>query len=71
MAERVILELQNKVEEGDLSDHTEARLDQEAIEALTALGYSVTQAREAMKSIPKDITDIGARIRMALKSLGK
>jgi Holliday junction DNA helicase RuvA len=71
MAERIILELQNKVEEGDLSDHSEAKADQEALEALTALGYSIVQAREALKSVPKETTDLSARIRQALKSLAK
>lgn len=71
MAERVILELQNKVEEGDLTDHAEARADQEALEALAALGYSVTQAREALKVVPKDVTDLSGRVRQALKSLAK
>jgi holliday junction DNA helicase RuvA len=71
MAERIILELQNKVEAGDLTDHEEARADQEAFEALAALGYSVTQAREALKSVPSDVTDLSSRIRQALKNLAK
>ena len=71
MAERIILELQNKVEEGDLTDHAEARADQEALEALTALGYSVVQAREALKNVPRDVSDLSGRIRQALKNLAK
>lgn len=71
MAERIILELQNKVESGDLADQEEARADQEAQEALTALGYSVTQAREALKLVPADVTDLSLRVRQALKNLGK
>ncbi len=71
MAERIILELQNKVEAGDLTDHTEARTDQEALDALLALGYSLVQAREALKNIPADVTDLSGRIRQALKNLAK
>lgn len=71
MAERIILELENKVEAGDLTDHAEARADQEAFEALAALGYSVVQAREALKSVPADVTDLSGRIRQALKNLAK
>lgn len=70
-AERVIIELQNKVSDLDIHETGTALAEQEAIEALTALGYSVGQARDALKAVPKDITDIGARIRKALQSLGK
>lgn len=70
-AERVIIELQNKVTDTDIHEAGGALADQEAIEALTALGYSVSQARDALKALPKDVTDISTRIRMALQSLGK
>ena len=48
-----------------------AASSQDALEALTSLGYSVTQAREALKLVPADVTDVSARIRAALKNLGK
>ena len=70
-AERVIVELQNKVESVDIEDQAGALAGQDAIEALTSLGYSISQAREALKSVPTDVTDVGARIRQALKNLGK
>ncbi len=70
-AERVIVELQNKVESADIGDQADMLAGQDALEALTSLGYSVTQAREALKSVPADIADVGARIRQALKNLGK
>lgn len=70
-AERVIIELQNKVSDLDIHDAGSALADQEAIEALMALGYSVGQARDALKAVPEDITDISTRIRKALQSLGK
>lgn len=70
-AERVIIELQNKVESVGIEDQESALAGQDAIEALTSLGYSVTQAREALKLVAPDIKDVGMRIRQALKSLGK
>jgi holliday junction DNA helicase RuvA len=70
-AERVIIELQNKVSDVDIHDSSTALADQEAIEALTALGYNVSQARDALKAVPADVTDISIRIRKALQSLGK
>lgn len=70
-AERVIVELQNKVESVDIDDQAGALAGQDAIEALVSLGYSVTEAREALKSVPADVADVGKRIRQALKNLGK
>ncbi|NCQ06408.1 MAG: Holliday junction branch migration protein RuvA [Candidatus Moranbacteria bacterium] len=70
-AERVIIELQNKVGDMDLADQSSALIDQDAIEALTSLGYSVTEAREGLKMVPASITDVSARIRQTLKNLGK
>lgn len=70
-AERVIIELQNKVDTFNVGDQTGTLVDQDTIEALTSLGYSVTEAREALKLVSPDITDVGARIRQTLKNLGK
>lgn len=70
-AERVIVELQNKVESVDIEDQAGALAGQDAIEALASLGYSITEAREALKSVPIDVTDVGKRIRQALRNLGK
>lgn len=70
-AERVIIELQNKVDAVGVEDQATALSGQEAIEALTSLGYSVSEAREALKSVPAEATSVSARVRLALKSLGK
>lgn len=70
-AERVIIELQNKVDAIGIDDQATALAGQDAIEALVSLGYSVTEAREALKLVPADITDVSVRIRQALKNLGK
>jgi Holliday junction DNA helicase RuvA len=70
-AERVIIELQNKVDTMNVGDQASTLGDQDAIEALTSLGYSVTESREALKLVPTDIIDVSARIRQALKNLGK
>ena len=70
-AERVILELQNKIAQMPESEKEGAISDSDAIEALVGMGYSVTEAREALKSVPKDMVDVGQRIKHALKNLGK
>jgi Holliday junction DNA helicase RuvA len=70
-AERVILELKNRIAELPGEDQGAARADSEAIEALTSLGYSVSQAREALKNVPEKIKDVSERVKEALKRLGK
>jgi Holliday junction DNA helicase RuvA len=70
-AEKIIVELQNKVTSLDVEEHATALAGQEALEALAAMGYSVSEARDALKMVPEDVTDIGARIRQALKNLAK
>jgi len=70
-AERVILELQNKVAALTENEKEGAISDSDAIEALMGMGYSVTEARDALKSVPKDMVDVGQRIKHALKNLGK
>lgn len=70
-AERVILELQNKVADISTGDKEEATVDVDAIEALIMMGYTNTEARDALKNIPLDVKDVGQRVKLALKALGK
>lgn len=70
-AERVILELKNKIADMPESEKDSAVSDMDAIEALIGMGYTVTEAREALKLVPKDIKEVGERIKRALKNLGK
>ncbi len=70
-AERVIVELKNKVEDMTVREKEEAVADSDALEALTSMGYSVSEAREALKSVDKNVLDVGERIKLALKNLGK
>jgi len=69
-AERVILELQNKVADMPLEDRKDALVDSETIEALMSMGYTAFQARESLKLIPKDIESIEEKIKFALKEIG-
>lgn len=74
-AERIILELRNKfsVSENDklgnkgkeISDHSDA------LEALVSLGYAPSQAKKALSKVSADIKDVGEKIKMALKELGR
>ena len=70
-AERIVLELQNKVERISIDQQKEAESGQEVIEALMAMGYSVVEAREAIKQIPDEVENESERIRLALKAMRK
>lgn len=70
-AERVIVELQNKVSAPSGQAASRTTPDHEALQALLSLGYSVTEGREALKMVSPEVDDIGERIRAALKLLGK
>ena len=48
-----------------MTDHSEA------IDALVALGYKLTEAREALRKIPEEVKEVGEKVKQALKILGK
>jgi Holliday junction DNA helicase RuvA len=78
-AEKIVLELKDKIggftgnENGEMSAGMSSDMD--AIEALKALGYEADEAREALKKIPAALngkeTDTGAKVKAALKELGR
>jgi len=66
-AQKIVLEMK-----GQLVDSEEtAPGDVEAVDALVSLGYAAQEARQALQKISKDTTGAPARIREALKWLGK
>ncbi len=71
IAQRVILELKNKIPDIPMYEKNQIVSDSDALEALVTMGYSVSQARETLKDIPSDIKDVGERVKMALKNLGR
>lgn len=74
-AERVVLELREKVGHlvpaGGRASAGTAMASGDEIDALMALGYSMQQARDALRSVSAEIKDSGERIKEALKKLGK
>jgi Holliday junction DNA helicase RuvA len=71
IAQRVILELKNKIKDMPMGEKSQLESDSDAFEALVTMGYSVSEARESLKQISNDITDVGERVKLALKSLAK
>lgn len=66
-AERIIIELRDKIGEEKGGSSLQGELD--ALEALKSLGYSQNEAREALKKVSAE-TDTNTKIREALKILG-
>jgi len=64
-AEKVVLELKDKVEPGDAN--VSAGSDGEVVEALVALGYAVKEARDAARALPKGMEGTEERVREALR----
>lgn len=69
-AEKIVLELRDKV--GVAADGADVALagDVDTLDALRALGYSTTEARDTLRKVPSDITHGNDRLREALKILG-
>lgn len=71
-AQKIILELKDKVSK--LSFKIESggtSPDMDAIDALVSLGWNAKEAREALRNIPREIVGAEARIREAMKILGR
>ena len=70
-AEKIVLELKNKLHSTE-EERAEALRDEgDALEALMSIGYGEREAREALKKVSKDVTDTAERIKQVIKVLGK
>ncbi len=71
-AEKIVLELREKAGgmESSADGGSVTGADADVIDALTSLGYTLRQAREALKSVPKEITGTSDKLREALRILG-
>lgn len=71
-AEKIVLELSGKIDTIiDLSEGTSLKDEADTLEALIALGYGTKEARDALKTIPKEVVSTSDRLKEALKLLGK
>ncbi|MDE2079196.1 MAG: Holliday junction branch migration protein RuvA [Patescibacteria group bacterium] len=65
-AEKVVLELREKVGALDEAEHVDSS-DSDVVDALVSLGYSAREAREAVGAISKDLETPESRIREAIR----
>jgi len=71
IAEKIVLELRDKLTKLGHKEGKEGfKGELDALEALKSLGYSQSEAREALKEVSPEITDISAKVKEALKILG-
>lgn len=74
-AERVVLELKNKIsrtQASSLDSETSAlNYGSDEIDALMSLGYSLSEARSALGVVPSEVADSGERVKQALKNMKK
>lgn len=68
-AEKIVLELKDKLKVTDEDRSVDSRSEGDAMEALISLGYSERDARDALKKVSKDVTGAGERVKAALKVL--
>jgi len=68
-AEKIVLELKDKLG-AVIAGGPDLKGESDAVEALRSLGYSLGEARDALKEVDESVTDTGARVKEALKILG-
>ncbi len=73
-AEKIVLELKDKVKAPSTGVERLAQLsaaDAEVIDALVALGYSLVEAQRAIQGLPREATTVEERLRLALSAFGR
>ncbi len=66
-AEKIVLELREKVGSTSSGKETASGSDGDVIDALVGLGYSLREAQGAVHALPKELTTPEARLREALR----
>jgi Holliday junction DNA helicase RuvA len=68
-AEKIVLELRDKLALKEEETSKDLRAEGDALEALVSLGYSEKDARDALKQIPSEVEGASNRVKEALKLL--
>lgn len=71
VAQRIVIDLKGKLAVEELVPAPPlSSLDAEVIAALTSLGYSLSEAREAVASLPEEEMDLEERLVLAIRYFG-
>lgn len=68
-AEKIVLELKDKLKITREDRAVDMRSEGDALEALVSLGYAERDAREALKRVPREIEGASERVKAALRLL--
>lgn len=70
-AERIMFQLRDKMDvTTEVSEVPFMRdVDADVIDVLTTLGFSIIESQTALQNIPRDVTDLDARVQLALQYL--
>ena len=70
-AEKIVMELKDKLKASKEDKGINMRQEGDALEALVSLGYSERDAREALKKVPREVLGASERVKAALKLLSQ
>ncbi|MSR87783.1 MAG: Holliday junction branch migration protein RuvA [Candidatus Zambryskibacteria bacterium] len=70
-AEKIVLELKDKLKVSKDDVTVDTRGEGDALEALISLGYSERDSRDALKKVSKDVVGASDRVKYALKVLSQ
>ncbi len=70
-ADKIVLELRDKLVTTSEDRQTNLRGASDVLEALLSLGYNERESREVLKRIPKELTSSSERVKYALKLLSE
>lgn len=70
-AEKIVLELKDKLKVTGEDRGVDGRSEGDALEALVSLGYSERDARDALKKVSKEVAGASERVKAALKVLSQ
>ena len=70
-AEKIVLELKDKLKVTSEDFGLDTRSEGDALEALISLGYNERDARVALKKVPKEIEGASERVKASLKVLSQ
>jgi len=72
LAEKIVLELKDKLKSiGSDSGFDNLKEEEEALEALRSLGYSLGESRKALRGLPEGTTGTESMIKEALRNVNK
>lgn len=72
LAEKIVIELKDKLGSVGAEHNQESfKEEEEALEALRSLGYSLSESRKAIRDLPEGVVGVESIVKKALKNVSK